>query len=296
MKSLFPFALHLGALALLDVHYHRTSPPSPEAVPAVTHPTVIAQRLAAPVDTLEVEPTLPVPPSPQDPPLPLTDQIALALRSGSAAERDHALYRLLPRLIADDPSAAGHLALAWEPGLLRDEFLRQVIHHWSEADIGGVLTWLTALLDADDRRLAAATTTAQVAQADPAGALDLSQVLRVGLEDGSFEHLAQLWTEEEPAAAVNWVMAQPAGPVRDRLLARIAWVRGQSDPAEAAGLVLKHMQPGEAQTSAVVSVVRQWAVRDPAEAAEWVAHFPVGPLQTRALTELETARKLAKGK
>ena len=213
------------------------------------------------------------------------------MRSGSAADRDRALHQLLPRLIAQDPALAGHLALAWEPGPLRDEFLRQVIHHWSEADIGGVLTWLTALLDADDRNLAAATTTSQVAQADPAGALDLSQVLRVGLEDGSFEHLAQLWTEEEPAAAVDWVLAQPTGPLRDRLLARIAWVRAQGEPAEAADLVLNHMRTGEVQSKALLAVLRQWAVREPAEAAEWAGHFPTGPLQSRAIAELEIAAK-----
>lgn len=221
----------------------------------------------------------------------LPDQIGNALRHGSPADRDRALLVLLPKLIAQDPAGAGQLALAWEPGPTRNEFLRQVIHHWAEADIGGVLTWLTSLLDTQDRTIAAATATAQVAQDDPAGALDLAQLLRVGLEDGSFEHLAQVWTEENPRAAMDWVVAQPAGPLRDRLLARIAWVRAQSEPAEAADLVLTRMQPGEAQAAATAAIVRQWALREPADATEWVAHFPEGTLRTRAVAALETARR-----
>lgn len=298
MKSPLPFALHLGVLALLAVHYHRMTSPSREAIAAAPHATAV-QRLVTPAAAPLAGSVLPVPPAsslPRDPPPPLADQLARALRTGSPAERDRALFQLLPRLIAEDPATAGHLALAWESGPLREEFLRQVIHHWSEADIGGVLTWLTSLLDADDRRLAAAASTAQVAQADPAGALDLAQVLRVGLDDGSAEYLTQIWTEEHPQDAMHWVQARPAGPLRDRLLARIAWVRAQREPAEAAALVLNHMRPGAFQTDALLAIVRHWAVREPAEAAEWVGYFPAGSIQDRALAELATARKLARGK
>lgn len=222
----------------------------------------------------------------------LAAQITRALNSGSALERDHALNVLLPRLVAADPAAAGHLALAWEAGLLRDELLRRVIGLWAENDIGGTLTWLTSLLDSADRNLASAASTTQVARSDPAGALDLALALRVGLDDGSFERMAQLWTEEHPADAVKWAINQPRGPVRDRLLARVAHVRAQQEPAEAARLVLDHMAPGTARDAAVLSVVRQWAIRDPAGAALWVDRFPPGPLHSQAVGELETARKL----
>lgn len=297
MKPLLPFGLHVSGIAVLVFLYHQAARPSGEVAGSTPIPDVAVVALSSSSPSFEPQgPTNQVAPILPPAPVSLADDLTRALRSGSAHDRDHALHVLLPRLIAQDPATAGHLALAWEPGALRDEFLRQVIHHWSTADIGGVLTWLTSLLDTNDRSLAAGATTAQVRQADPAGALDLSQALRVGLDDGSFEHLAQLWTEDDPRAATDWVATQPAGALRDRLLARIAWVRAATDPAEASALVLNHMQPGETRSQAVLAVVHQWAMREPGEAAEWVGHFPTGALRDRALAELETARKQTTGK
>jgi hypothetical protein len=197
---------------------------------------------------------------------------------------------LLPDLVARDPALAGHLALAWEPGALHDEFLRQVIQRWAATDIGGVITWVTSLLDKADRQNAARAVTAQVAQDDPGRALELAQLLHTGGDDGSLEHLAQLWTEERPREAVDWIAQRPADPLRDRLLARIAWTRAQTDPAEAAALVLTRLPPGDNRDEALIGVVRQWAARDPAPASAWVEQFPASPLRTRALAALATTR------
>ena len=220
------------------------------------------------------------------------EELTRALRSGSAADRDRAFNVLLPNLVAVDPALAGHLALAWEPGALRDELLRQFIRRWAATDIGGVITWVTSLLKETDRQNAALAATAQVAQDDPAGALELAQLLHTGLDDGSLEHLAQIWTEENPREAVDWIVHRPSDGLRDRLLARIAWTRAQREPAEAAGLVLDHMPPGDARDEALIGVVRQWAGRDPGPASAWVAQFPAGTLQTRALAALGAGRQL----
>ena len=220
------------------------------------------------------------------------EEISRALRSGTVAERDRALNLLLPALVGSDPAAASHLALAWEPGALRDELLHEVIRLWAAADIGGAVTWLTSLLNNADRGNTATAAAAQVAQTDTPGAIELSQLLGVGTADGSLEHLTQLWTEEKPREAMAWIVTQPTGPNRDRLLSRIAWVRAQSEPADAAGLVLDHMTAGTLRDDAIIGVVHQWALRDPAGATNWVSQFQPGPLRTRALGELETARKL----
>lgn len=290
MKRALPFLLLGGALVLAWWWLSRSSPDTPfassepaAAAPVRSAPSVSAAPIAPVARAEESAPT-------SD----LAAQITRALRNGTPAERDHALNVLLPRLVAADPAAAGHLALAWEAGLLRDELLSRVIRNWAEQDIGGALTWLTSLLDSADRDLASVTSTKQVVRTDPAGALDLALALRVGLDDGSFERMAQLWAEEHPADAVNWAVNQPRGPMRDRLLARVAHVRAQQEPAEAARLVLDHMAPGTARDAAVLAVVRQWAIRDHAGAALWVDQFPSGALRTQAVGELETARKLAR--
>lgn len=198
------------------------------------------------------------------------------------------MNQLLPRLVRQDPAAAGHLALAWEAGPLRDELLAQVIRLWTEQDVGDALTWLTSLLDPADRRAAAVVMVNTVAQSDRAGALDLVRYLKVGLDDGSAERMAQLWAEEEPQAAIGWVIRQPAGTVRDRLLARIVHVRAQQDPAEAARLVANEFSPGSIRDQATLAVVRQWAMRDVFAASAWVGAFPAGPLRESAVAELTT--------
>lgn len=223
----------------------------------------------------------------------LVAEIDQALRDGSAAKRDRALYVLMPRLVASDPGVAAQLALTWKAGLLREELLRQLVLSWIPGDTQSALKWLTSLPEPADRNLAAAAAIDFLAQNDPASAIELSLLLGLGTQDGSVEHKVQLWTEEKPKEAVAWALARPAGAERDQLLARIAYVRAQQDPVEAGLLVLNQMTPGAARDDAIISVVHQWAMRDPATAATWVAQFPPSPLQTRALAELETTAKQA---
>jgi len=109
-----------------------------------------------------------------------------------------------------------------------------------------------------------------VGRTDTAGALDLAQALRSGLDDGTLEHRLQIWTEAAPAEAVAWVKAQPAGALRDRLLARAAYVRVQQNPAEALEL-LQLMSPDPANESSTRAVLKLWQQRDPAGAIAWLA-------------------------
>jgi hypothetical protein len=205
-----------------------------------------------------------------------TGAIERALHHGTAADREKAFRGLLPRLVAGDPTAAGRLALGWESGAMRQELLREVVRIWAAVDPGNLIAWQTSLLDPADRALAAEATIAQVAQTDPAGALELAWLLRVGVEDGRIERQAQLWTEEEPAAAIAWVRTQPTGNLRDRLLARIARVRARSNPTEATGLLLGYMSPGDERDEALLAVVGEWARRDAANAATRTDQFPGG--------------------
>ncbi len=287
MKRLLPAVLLAGVITGLIIYRHREP-----ALQPLSSAVILKLLAATPPDPKATgnTPSRIVPPTAST--MTPVDEIAHALRSGTVTEKDRAINVLLPALVASDPSAAGHLALAWEPGALREELLHEVIRLWSAADIGGAVTWLTSLLNNADRGNASTTATAQVAQTDPPGAIELAQLLGVGTADGSLEHLTQLWTEENPREAMAWIVTQSTGPNRDRLLSRIAWVRAQSEPTEAAALVLDHMNAGALRDDAVIGVVHQWALRDPAGATNWVAQFQSGPLQTRALGELETAHKL----
>ncbi len=282
MKTKLPLLI-LGGLAGA-CWWLSKAPPSEKPLTVAPQSRSIETRVM-PAATAEEQPSLPVA-APTEDNAGLTEQLARTLGSSSATERDRALNQLLPRLVAQNPAVAGHLALAWETGSLRAELLAQVIRLWTEQDVGGALTWLTSLLDAADRRAAAVVMVNTVAQSDRAGALDLVRYLEVGLDDGSAERMAQLWAEEEPQAAVGWVLRQPAGNVRDRLLARIVHVRAQQDPVEAARLVANEFSAASIRDQATLAVVRQWALRDAFAASEWVGAFPAGPLRESAVAEL----------
>lgn len=287
MKRLLSVLLLTGVMVGLIIVFRR--PPVPAAPTATAMPATTAESAVAYISPISTA---------QDRLLPSTEhaasleeEITRTLRYGSATERDHALNVLLPALVAQNPKAAARLAEKWELGYLRDELIRQTTMQWSAADIGAAVAWLAGL-ENGDQGTAIPAVTAQVAQTDPASAIELAQAFYLGTNDGSLEHLAQLWTEEKPAEAVAWVTSQPVGFQRDRLLARIAHVRAQQDAGEASHLVLNFMSPGEVRDEAIIAVLRQWALRDPAGAADWVGQFPTGPLLTRARNELETARKL----
>jgi len=215
-------------------------------------------------------------------PTPLAEKIARALRTGNDADREWVFAELLPELLQQDAWAAGRLAERWPPGAWRDELIRQVARHWAAADIGGAVAWLASLENRADQTIAVEGAAAQIARTDPAGAAEISQYFRVRLDNGSLEHLVQIWTEESPADAVNWISARPPGRERDRLLARIAYVRAQSNPLEATSLVLDFLPAGAARDDALAAVARQWAMRDPDAAAAWAEQLPPGALRTRS--------------
>ena len=50
---------------------------------------------------------------------------------------------------------------------------------------------------------------------------------------------------------------------------------------------MNQIPPGAAQDEAIMTVLNQWANQDLIAATDWVKQFPDGPLQVRALNELE---------
>ncbi len=109
-------------------------------------------------------------------------------------------------------------------------------------------------------------------------------------QPGLLENLTGQWASHDFKAAHEWLRKQEPGDWRDQLMARVAYVGSQSDPAAAAQIVSTEMAPGPKQNEAAISVLHQWAQRDSAAAAAWVDAFPPGDLRTRAQAELEGIR------
>ncbi len=124
------------------------------------------------------------------------------------------------------------------------------------------------------------------AEYDPADALRVAREL--GLDEVSnalFEDILQKWADTDFPAALAWAKRESAGEQRDRLMARIAFVRSQTQPEAAAQLVVEQIPSGPTQAEAGISVLHQWALRDFTDARAWVDRFPAD-LQDRARAEL----------
>lgn len=128
----------------------------------------------------------------------------------------------------------------------------------------------------------------QSAVVDAANRLALSTHPKWGKDDPvALENFVQLWAQADLTSACDWVQHNPAGPIRDALITRVAFVGAQSDPNAAAWLVVEEIPPGHIHEEAVVMVLHQWAIQDPASAVAWVNLFPDTPFRDRALRELE---------
>jgi hypothetical protein len=202
--------------------------------------------------------------------------------------RDARLLALAGRWIDASPEEAVGFAICLPPGEVREILLRQLYVEWARKDPEEALAWSDRLAEGSDRREVRSTVCIAVAESDPRLALGLALQHGADGDDGGglLENLSAQWADREPAAALDWVREQPDGEWHDRLMARVAFVLSKSDPHTAACQVAEEMEPGPAQTEAILSVLHQWTAVDPAAAAGWVRDFPPGSLRDRALHEL----------
>lgn len=203
-------------------------------------------------------------------------EIERALISVDDVERDRAYTQLLPALIAIDPAAVERVVESCPAGPVREQLLRHAALAWSAANLDGAIEWVTAMKDDAERDIAATEIVSEVAQADPAHAIEVSDLFGIGRDDGTVEHIAQLWAVENLRASLDWVEAQPPGAPRDQLLARIIAVQAETAPAYAASTALNQIGPGPLRDAAVASVVRQWSIQDADAAVAWVEDLPNG--------------------
>lgn len=257
---------------------------------AATKPASSPLKFPTPPDRRQVTPA-PLPPvaparSREDESQQLQLEIGRALASADDEERERAYTHLLAELIAIDPDAMKRLVANYPGGLIREQLLRHTAHTWSAVNLQGAIAWTKGMDEDSERVVAASEIVSQVGQSDPGHAIEVSDVLGVGRNDGTVEHIAQLWATQNLQAALDWTAAQPPGPQRDQILARVVAVEAERSPADAADTVLKEMSPGAAQTNAIAPIVHEWSVRDTAAASTWIQNLPQGPLRDLANGEL----------
>jgi len=156
------------------------------------------------------------------------DQVVLeierALVSSDREQRETAFTYLLPELLAQDAARATTLFARQEPGEARDALRDELARQWIRSDRDAAADWMTSL-DEAERRSAATTAVRSLAAGSPAQAIELADRFGVGRDDGSLEHLVQIWATADPAAARSWVASRPPDDPRTaQLRARIETV------------------------------------------------------------------------
>jgi hypothetical protein len=162
------------------------------------------------------------------------------------------------------------------------------LRDWARQHTQEALAWLQTAPAGETRDVVVEMVCAQVAEFDPAQAVSLAERYSGGCTN-LLENLVHQWADQNEPAASDYAMTKPAGEERDRLLSRVAFARSKEDPADAAKLVAEWISPGEIQNEAAISVLHQWALRDPDAAAAWAKLFPASVLRERALNELAMA-------
>jgi hypothetical protein len=160
----------------------------------------------------------------------LEHAIERSLVARDPQQRETAFVFLLPELLQVEPKRVVAMVAKQEPGETRDVLRDEVARVWIESDRRAAIDWMKSLNEAE-RKSAANTAVSAVAARDPAGAIELADELGVGRDDGSLEHLVQLWAVEDPQAASRWIETQPEGPRTEQLRARIKQARQQSGSA-----------------------------------------------------------------
>lgn len=174
------------------------------------------------------------------------EQIALAIERALVArdprQRETAFAFLVPELVDTEPTRMIALVARQDPGETRDALRDEVVRDWIVRDRDAAVAWIGTL--EDERELEAAATTAMRALAAiaPAGAIEVADQFGIGRNDGSLEHLVQIWATEKPHEAIRWLEAQPAGdPGTVQLRARIESVAaGTYNAATRNGTPSKH--------------------------------------------------------
>jgi hypothetical protein len=198
------------------------------------------------------------------------------------AQSKPSLRRQLPKTFrgsepAPEPVTSPPIEIPQDPDELRE---------WARQNPHEALNWLQSADAGQARDTVAEIVCARVADSNPAEAVSLAERYSGGCSN-LLENLVHQWSDQNEPAATAYAISKPPGEERDRLLSRVAFTRSKESPIEAAKLVAEWISPGELQNEAAISVLHQWALRDPNAALAWAQTFPNDGLRARAVTEVE---------
>ena len=151
--------------------------------------------------------------------------IERALVSRDSQHRETAFNFILPGLLREEPDRVIAIVARQEPGEARDALRDEVARQWITTNRDAAIEWMNSLEQAD-RTASATIATRTLAAIDPVQAIAVADQFGVGRDDGSLEHMVQIWATEKPDEALRWIERQPPGEPRTaQLRARIEHAR-----------------------------------------------------------------------
>ncbi len=153
--------------------------------------------------------------------------IERALVSRDLQQRETAFNAVLPELLRGEPNRLITMVTRQEPGEARDALRDEVARQWITLDRTPAIEWMNSLEQAE-RTASAKIATRALAARDPAQAIAVADHFGIGRDDGSLEHMVQIWATAKPEEALRWLEAQPPDDPRTaQLRARIEQVRSR---------------------------------------------------------------------
>lgn len=148
-------------------------------------------------------------------------EIERALVASDPQQRETVFNVLLPELLEGAPGRVIAMVARQESGEARDALRDEVARQWITSDRDAAIEWM-GTLDETERRASATIAMRTLAASDPAQAIRVADLFGVGRDDGSLEHMVQIWATENPREATRWLESQPANDPRTaQLRARI---------------------------------------------------------------------------
>ena len=139
-----------------------------------------------------------------------------------------------------------------------------------------------------DRGILLARRCLALAERDPLAAMEMALADRLQeVDSGLLANLVNQWAAHDFDGAHGWIKTQESGVWRNDMLARLAYLRAQTDLRAAARLAVSDITPGPVRDEAMICVLHQWALRDPGAAKAWADSFPDYELKNRAWAEIQ---------
>jgi hypothetical protein len=153
-------------------------------------------------------------------------EIERALVSNDPRQRESAFNVMLPELIESEPRSVIDL-VARQQGETRDALRDEVVRLWITRDRDAALMWMGSFEDEGERRASATIAMRTLAAIEPAQAIAVADEFGIGRDDGSLEHIVQIWATENFNECTKWLETQPDNAQTAPLRARIEQVREQ---------------------------------------------------------------------